>query len=306
LVEVTRHRPNLGLFGLAIGLYVGGLILSYFRWRMLTRAIDLPLRVTDALRLGFIGALFNFVIPGAIAGVFIRAAFLCRERPDRKPQALASAVIDLLVGLLGLASLACVAGTLGWGSLEPRARRLVIAALIIAGVLVGLIVLAARPEGLRALARRKAHRPKTARALAELVVTGETYRRRPWIVLIGVLLGAGTHSLNVLAFQAVGRSLFSEVPGLADHFLIVPLVLFSTAVPLPFGALGVSEGVSQMLFRLAAYPGGGVAMMGFRVLQIVGALIGFAVYLANLAQVRELKARAEQMVEETDLETLKA
>src|SRR5690606_11858374 len=87
-------------------------------------------------------------------------------------------------------------------------------------------------------------------------------------------------------------SVFPVVPGLAQHFLIVPLVLFSTAIPLPFGALGVSEHISDVLFRLADYDGGALTMMAFHVAQYLGSLIALFVYLANAKQVRTLTGEA--------------
>ena len=59
---------------------------------------------------------------------------------------------------------------------------------------------------------------------------------------------------------------------LVQHFLMVPLTLFSMAVPLPFGALGLSEEVGQQLFKLVGHPSGALAMMGFRVLMYGGGL----------------------------------
>ena len=70
--------------------------------------------------------------------------------------------------------------------------------------------------------------------------------------------------------------------------LVVPLVLFTTAVPLPFGALGVSEQASKGLFGLMHYEGGAVAMLGFRVVMLAGAAIGAVVYMVNAREVREL------------------
>ena len=61
---------------------------------------------------------------------------------------------------------------------------------------------------------------------------------------------------------------------LAQHFLMVPLTLFTMAVPLPFGALGLTEGVGDQLFKLVNHPSGGLAMMGFRVLMYGGGLVG--------------------------------
>jgi hypothetical protein len=116
-------------------------------------------------------------------------------------------------------------------------------------------------------------------------------------VLLGVALGIGTYSLHVLGFAAAGHALTPGAPGLVLHFLIVPLVLFSTAIPLPFGALGVSENVSAELFRLADYSGGLVAMLAFRTYIYATAILGAGLYLANLAQVRTLAASAEHLAE---------
>ncbi len=75
---------------------------------------------------------------------------------------------------------------------------------------------------------------------------------------------------------------------------MVPLTLFSMAVPLPFGALGLSEEVGDQLFKLVAHPSGVLAMMGFRVLMYAGGLIGACVYLERLKEVRELTASARR------------
>ena len=77
---------------------------------------------------------------------------------------------------------------------------------------------------------------------------------------------------------------------LAQHFLMVPLTLFTLAVPLPFGALGLTELVGGQLFKLVGHPDGELAMMGFRVLMYGAGLVCACVYLAKLKEVRELTA----------------
>lgn len=284
LREVFDRRPDFALFGLGLAAYLAGVLLAFLRWFLLVRAVDLPFRLRDALRLGFIGSLFNFVIPGAIGGDFVKAAYLCREQ-KRTTRPVASVIVDRLAGLEGLFLLALVAGTLGWGRLEPSVRRLVTAAAIATAATTAVLVIAFLP-------RRDAGR---SRRRAELAAVGDAYRARFPIVLLSVAMGFLTHVLNVVAFYAVSRAVIPGVPSLIDHFLIVPLVLFTTAIPLPFGALGVTEQVSSRLFRLADSSGGAVGMMAFRLLQLVGAMIGGAVYLANAAQVRELTHAAAHL-----------
>jgi uncharacterized membrane protein YbhN (UPF0104 family) len=304
IADVLSRSPRYGFLSAAIGLYLIGLFVSYVRWFWLVRAAEMPFRIKDALRLGFIGALFNFVIPGAIAGIFVRAAFLCHEQPKWKAPAIAASFTDLILGLIGLFSLACASGTATWSALARPSQRLVIAAWILTAAFGLLLAVAFSPRWYRRLSNLAHHRRRLARLAAELGATGATYRRKLFMIPAGVLLGAVTHAFNVLAFWLVGLALFPTVPSPGDHFRIVPLVLFSTAIPLPFGALGASEGVSLLLFRNVHYSGGGVAMMGFRLLQIVGATIGLGVYLGNLTQMRALRAEAQHLVEETDLETL--
>ncbi|CAN5808641.1 hypothetical protein BH23PLA1_BH23PLA1_03060 [soil metagenome] len=300
--EVLGRRPDLSLLGLGFLMYFSGVLLAYVRWLALARALSLPLRLLDALRLGLIGTLFNLVIPGAVGGDVVKAASLCREQSGRKGQAIASVVIDRIIGLLGLFLLACVLGTVAWSGLEPPIRRLVMVAWGLTLAVILILMVAFAPGLFRPLASRLAGRRRLSATLHALAIMGAAYRERLGVVGLAVGLATVTHILNVLAFFAASHALFPVVPDLAQHFLIVPLVLLSTAIPLPFGALGVSEQVSFALFRLANYQGGAVAMMAFRSLQYLGAVIALVVYIAKLRQVRRLTAEAAKMARDENHE----
>src|SRR5262249_29466353 len=134
---------------------------------------------------------------------------------------------------------------------------------------------------------------------SELKEMSSTYRRRLDVVSCCTVMAMGNHSLNVVAFYLVGWMLFPKMDTtLGQHFLMVPLTLFTMAVPLPFGALGLTEGVGDQLFSMVGHPSGGLAMIGFRVIMYVGALIGACVYVAKLNEVRGLTAKAHDLEEE--------
>jgi uncharacterized membrane protein YbhN (UPF0104 family) len=139
-----------------------------------------------------------------------------------------------------------------------------------------------------------AHRPKAVRRITELSEAGLAYRRRFGAVVMACVLASVTHLGNVVAFHLASRAMFParEVPSLAQELMIVPLVLFSTAIPLPFGALGASEGVSGVLFRSVGFRAGAIAMLAFRLLQFGSAGLGALAYLTNRGQVRDLRRRA--------------
>ncbi len=288
LRDVLNRPIHGGLLLAAFSTYMTALVLTFYRWFVLVRALNLPFRLRDAVRLGFIGNVFNLVIPGAVGGDVIKAGYLCREQ-SKKTQAVSSMVIDRAVGLLGLFLLAGIMGITVWGSAVPEVRKLI--AVVWAASVTGVIGLAVlfTPTLYRPLARLVAGRGRLEGFVTELLAMASSYRRKIGVVLGMLAMASCIHTLFVLAFYLVSRAIFpTGVPSLAQHFLMVPLVLFTTAVPIPFGALGVSEQVSDQLFGLIGHPGGAVAMMGFRVLMYGGGLISLLVYLANLSQVRSL------------------
>ncbi len=126
-----------------------------------------------------------------------------------------------------------------------------------------------------------------------------TYRQRLDVVAGALAASVVVHTLMTTAFYLASRAVFeTALPTFGQHLVIVPLTLFTTAVPLPFGALGVTENVSGQLFGMVNHPNGVLAMLAFRVLMYAGGLVSAGVYLANLRQVRGLTEMAEELEEE--------
>lgn len=297
--EVFSRKLDLRVIFLAFAIYMFGLLLTFTRWFFLVRVIEPQFRLRDAVLLGYIGNVFNLVIPGAVGGDLIKAAYLVRMKIN-KTQAVASMVLDRILGLMGLFVLAGISGAVAWPFAGTVIRRLI----VIVWVLLGLSVLGLLAIFGQALTRRypallEGH-GRVALLLRELTTLSSTYRRKLGVVAGALTLASTNHALSVIAFYLVSRTIFplNQLPSLAQHFLMVPLTLFTTAVPIPFGALGLTERVSKQLFQLVDHPHGDLAMMGFRVLMYAGALVSACFYLANLKQVRGLSDTAEHLEEE--------
>jgi uncharacterized protein (TIRG00374 family) len=302
--SVLSRKLDTRLLAIAFVIFMAATGVTFVRWFFLARVVEPSFRLGAAVLLGFIGNLFNLVIPGAVGGDFVKAAYLMRMQV-KKTQAIASMVIDRILGLLGLFILAGIAGLVAWPVASVKVRGLIV--VVWAAVAAGFLTLALIfTQGLtRNFPRLLEGHSRRATILRELNVMSSTYRRRLSVVAVCLAMAMVTHSLFVVAYYLVSLTLFPErLPTLAQHFLMVPLALFSTAVPLPFGALGLSEEVNQELFKLVGHPGGAIAMMGFRVLMYGGGIVSAAVYLANLRQVRGLTTVAEELEKEIDEGTL--
>jgi uncharacterized membrane protein YbhN (UPF0104 family) len=270
-------------------------VISFVRWYALVRMLGVSFRLMDSLRLSFVGAFFNLVIPGAVGGDLVKAAYLARMNLP-KTQAITTLLVDRIVGLLGLFLLASIAALAGWSGLSPSVKNLgyFAMAMTLAGwVALAVILLDLPPKLLPGLAKSEG---RIGILIRELSTLSKSYRSRWQGLVATVFVSAGCHALTSIAFYLVGVSLFPNFQvGLGKHLLIFPLVLFSTAVPLPFGALGFSEKVSDQLFELANHPSGAVAMMGYRVLMYAFGLLSMLVYLWNIQSIRDLTRQAEQM-----------
>jgi hypothetical protein len=75
------------------------------------------------------------------------------------------------------------------------------------------------------------------------------------------------------------------------------LIVFSTAMPLPFGALGFSEEVSENLFHMIGQLMGSLAMLGFRLVGLALGCISVCVYTAFAAEIGRLAVGAAAEVE---------
>ncbi len=292
-IRKVFSRPlDLRLLACALVIYLTSTIGTFVRWYFLVRVIEPTFRMSSTLVLGAIGMVFNLVIPGAVGGDLIKAAYLVRMR-IRRTQAVASMVIDRILGLLALFILAAIAGAFAWGMATSDVKKLIVVDW--AAMILGVLVLAAIFAQLltRFWPSVAASHTRLGLIVSELREMSTTYRGRLDVIIGCGALSVLTHALNVLAFYLVGRMLYPEMTTtLAQHFLMVPLTLVTMAVPLPFGALGLSEEVGKELFNLVGHPGGALAMMGFRVLMYTGGLLGACVYLANLKEVRALTAGA--------------
>src|SRR5713101_4426228 len=109
---------------LAIGIYLAGVLLTFFRWYILVRAQELPFTLKSALRLGLLGLFYSTFLPSSVGGDIPKAYFIARSQ-SRRTVAVATVMIDRAVGLWGLCLLVALLGTIFWtgGMLEADAAQ---------------------------------------------------------------------------------------------------------------------------------------------------------------------------------------
>ena len=293
--ELSRRSVRFWPLAGAFGLLFGSLCITFYRWYLLVRALDLPFRVRDAFRLGFLGYLLNFVSLGSVGGDLFKAVFIAREQPGRRVDAVATVAVDRLSGLYGLllvASAAILVVETGAKSGDVAAMCRIVFFVTLAATLALPVVLLLGLYSHKA-AELLGRVPLLGPIVANLLTVLRRYARRPGILAFACLSSICTQAMWCLSFYLTALSLFPEFPSLADHLFIVPLAELAGALPISPSGLGTFELALKILYEVAP-TGPGDDSQGFiiglaqRLMTVVIATIGVGYYLLSRREVDEL------------------
>ena len=294
LLELWHSADNWPQFALSIATYLMAVMGTFFRWYLLVVALHLPFRVRDALRLGFIGYLLQFVSLGSVGGDVFKAVFIAREQPNRRPEAVATVLIDRLTGLLGLIVLSSVvfavvdAEQLGQlAILKPICFWLAIVGITVFALILGTGI------GLHPIIIRTKSWPVVCATLMRVQSAVDIYRARSRYVMAAVGIGIGTHFLHALAIFLAARSFFPNGPGLFDQLVLWVVGGTVAAVPVAPGGLGTFDAAYSSVYEmfageLAISNEGLLVAILFRVMCLVAAAIGIIIFWSCRREIRDL------------------
>ncbi len=274
------------------------IILTFYRWYLLVVALDFPFKFSDALRLGFLGYLFNYVSPGAVGGDVVKGVLMAREQHGRKSVAVATILLDRILGLMGLLMVGAGATLLVADDIE---RRDLIVKVLWGGSIAGLtgLVVMLHPSTPNSWWMKLLIRiPKVGAIIADIEDGISLYQQRRAIVALTVVLSIIGHFGIISSFYCCARvvATAAETPSYVTHLLLIPLAeIVGVIVPLTPGGVGVLEAAVQESYKLAgANPGIGLLAVGaYRVTTILIASIGAVYYLASKRQIQKLLAEEQ-------------
>lgn len=301
LAARSKDWPKLGVAFVAA---LAAVSLTFWRWQLLVRAVQIPFRIRDAFRLGFLGYLLNFVSVGVVGGDFFKAIFIARENPLRRAEAVASVIVDRIVGLYAL--LLLTSGVLLIGGIPGSSReittvcQLTFAATVMGGVGIGILLMPGFTNGW--LSRQLARVPKLGPIFERILGAVRTYRSQPGVLVQIVTMSLITHSLFAFSIYLIADSLFESTPSFADHLVMVPLSMVAGALPFTPAGFGTFEVAMDQLYQWTgsgAHDAVGVLIaLVFRAIQIGIAMIGVGVYWSCRREVQDVMELAQHELED--------
>jgi hypothetical protein len=270
-----------------VALYILGYLISILRWRGLLLAEGIRLPFT---RLGFVyfeSAFFNLFLPTVIGGDLVRGYFIYKLTKGHDA-ALASILVDRVVGFAALMAIAVTALVLAYGTLQDP---LVAFAILAVAASFACVVAVLLHEGLMRRTAALCRFVGLARFHAKLqglVDAFQRYRRHRWALLQALALSALLQALIIVTYYVIGVALNVPVP-LVYYFVFVPLITTLAMLPVSVAGLGVREGGVVFFFAKVGVDSAtalGMSLVWFSLTLVVSCLGGLAFLVDNHAAKR--------------------
>jgi uncharacterized protein (TIRG00374 family) len=308
LAQLWAQKLNWTALTLALLVVAASITLTFYRWYLLVWAQDFPFTVKDALRLSFIGYACNLVGPGSAGGDLIKAGLIATEQTSRKGIAMATVLLDRILGLLALFMVG--AFSMFFQPAQVLAHPVVKTYLAVlwigtVGGVIGLIVLLLPAVPRSAWMRRLVGLPKVGPMIGALVNAVLLYQSRARVLVFCVIISIVGHfgMLSGFYFCSQAVQAGAAAPGYWGHLLLIPgAEVGAVFVPVPAG-LGAFEGLVARSYQVAneadgmpvpaaAAEAAGVATaIAYRVVTMVIAAVGAMYYFASRREIdRALKA----------------
>lgn len=244
-------RTDARLFVLAIVLFFPVPLLQSMRLVWMLAMQDVRMSYWNAIKLSYAGNFFNFALPGTLGGDVVKAYYITRFT-HHKTEAVTTVVLDRVVGLMGLTTIATITFFIGWAQIDwdPTYRNSLAAGLAIVwgGLIVGAIVVFS--GRLRHLLKLSAIGKRLPASEQVMRIGRATVAMRRHKGLVAASLGV---TLVLQMFVVFAAFVMARALGMEGHFslyfIFVPLGFLIAAIPVsPPMAIGVMEAAYVQFF----------------------------------------------------------
>jgi uncharacterized protein (TIRG00374 family) len=228
-------------------------LLGVIRWRWILHVQGLEVKFPRLFSISFIGLFFNAFMLGSTGGDVVKAWYVAHETHHKKAEAVATVVVDRLIGLLALFVIALVMMGIYHRRVfdDPKLYWFAVATLgvVVSTVLATVLGLwrgfADKLPGLRRWLRRMPRYDM----LQRMVGAYRMYASHPAVLTKTLLISFGVHIFSMLSIVCIGYGLGVRSASLVDYFLYLPIINSVTAVPITISGFGVREGMYIKMFK---------------------------------------------------------
>lgn len=264
------------------------------RWWWIVNDTLKELPMGRGLKLNLIGNFFNFVFPSSIGGDVVRGYYLAQDFPEVKMKSALTVVLDRIIGLYSLISLACF--SLLWISLERWDKNLSLltwSTVILFAVYTGCLLLLVSGVGKRILT--KVSFKPLQKPINFLLGCHDYLRasiRNPALFAKAFTVGVISQAGVAVFFYFVALFMGETRIGFVDLLGVTPLGFLVMSIPISPAGIGVGQ--VAYLFLIQQVTGkssefGPTAISAFQISLLFWSFLGGWFYL-TLKRPKELES----------------
>ena len=289
LQVVKRGFSSSGTLILATLFVVIASSLCFYRWNLLLRAQNMHFGFWPIVRYSFIGIFFSTTMPGIVSGDVIKAWYILKDRPPGQSRTpiLMSIFLDRFMGLFGLITVSVIALFFNWThawDTQDLKKVATTVLLLAAGMLCFFAYIMLSMWGPLAGFRRKmqkAERHSIGRLFLKVYDAWISYREAPRTLAATLVTSVFTHCFVISSVIFCAHALGERSIPLYQYFMLVPIGLLTTAIPIAPAGLGVGHVAFAALFRIAGSNYGAEIFTLYVTLQIALNLTGVIFYVRS-------------------------
>ena len=294
------QQISLPWFALAVALVGVVVVCAVLRWQWILRVQGLELTFWRACSISFIGMFFNAFMLGATGGDVMKAWYVAHETHHKKAEAVATVIVDRIIGLLVLFVIALVMMIIFWRRVfdDSHLRTFAVFTLLVVVGTVGATVIgfwkgfADKLPGLR----RNLERLPKYDTFRRMVDAYRVYATHPAVLARTALVTVGVHVFSMLSIVCVGKGLGITQAKLVDYFLYLPIINSIAAVPISISGFGVREGMYVTMFDRVGVPGAAalaLSLLGYLAV-LIWSVVGAGFYLTHRKDIPSADAIAQE------------
>ncbi|MBN2190595.1 MAG: flippase-like domain-containing protein [Candidatus Aureabacteria bacterium] len=233
------------LFSAGLVLILVSYLLSFIRWYFLLRVHDINIPFKRVISLGFIGVLFNNVMPSTVGGDIVKAYYATKDT-SKRAVVVTTVLVDRIIGMgsLLLISVAAAPFFLFNGQLREVAIVLI---LIFVLALTGFwLMLHPRLMQKISLLRKGGASGKLIEMYKAFYFYKDKTRVLVWSVIMSVILQMMQIYVQYIFICAMGY----KTASFSDFLILIPAITYICAIPISIMGWGVGEASYKALFNL--------------------------------------------------------
>jgi glycosyltransferase 2 family protein len=285
----------------SLGLMAMTIVLGVVRWRMVLRVHDFNLPWSRAAEISLVAHFFNSFLLGSTGGDLMKAYYAARETHHKKAEAVLTVFADRLIGLWAMLLFAGVMmlPNLNLIGAHPglRAVCVVVVGMIAACTIIALLAFRGGVSKGWTGARDWLRRLPKGDHINRLLESCRQFGRQPLFLTRTLGVSMALNAFCVFQLLVLCWGLQIKVPALA-MFLIVPIIICISAVPITPAGLGVRENLFVFLLASPILKVPATLALALSLLAYAGSLfwsiIGGFVYVAFKEKHHLTEAELEQ------------